>query len=73
MVLEHYEDMLALYGTVNGVRVARKHIGWYSTGLRGGAEFRHKVNQQNDPEIEKQIISDFYDETEDAAHDRPID
>ena len=32
-----FEDMLEHYGTVTGVRMARKHLGWYSKGLPGGA------------------------------------
>jgi len=59
-VLEHYEDMLQIYGTDVGVRMARKHIGWYSSGLRGGAEFRFEVNKQTDPMLVKQQIGDFY-------------
>jgi tRNA-dihydrouridine synthase B len=60
IVLEHYDDMLAHYGTDTGVRFARKHIGWYSNGLRGGAEFRHQVNQCLNPTEVKQMIADFY-------------
>lgn len=70
-VLEHYDEMLTLYGVENGVRVARKHIGWYSNGLRGGAEFRHQVNQQSDPAAVKQMIGDFYNATIDAGWVRP--
>lgn len=62
IVLNHYDEMLALYGTVNGVRVARKHIGWYSSGLEGGAAFRHNVNRMNDPEPVRESIRTFYDE-----------
>src|SRR5690606_30612528 len=34
VILRHYDDMLSTYGVENGVMVARKHIGWYSTGLK---------------------------------------
>lgn len=61
IVLNHYDEMLTLYGITNGLRVARKHIGWYSSGLEGGAAFRHHVNQQNDPEPVRQAIHTFYD------------
>src|ERR1700758_3548218 len=43
-VLGHYEEMLLHYGTAAGSRIARKHIGWYSKGLPGSAEFRAAVN-----------------------------
>ncbi|HEU5047508.1 MAG TPA: tRNA dihydrouridine synthase DusB [Rickettsiales bacterium] len=62
IVLEHYNDMLALYGTVNGVRVARKHIGWYSSGLHNSSEFRFKANQSENPEEVKDMLRSFYDQ-----------
>jgi tRNA-dihydrouridine synthase B len=43
-MVEHYRAMLDLYGTDTGVKMARKHIGWYTKGLHGSAEFRNKVN-----------------------------
>lgn len=60
IILEHYEEMLALYGISNGVQIARKHIGWYSSGLPGSAEFRHNVNRLLDPLQVKSKISEFY-------------
>ncbi|RZM21073.1 MAG: tRNA dihydrouridine synthase DusB, partial [Sphingomonas sp.] len=45
----HYEAMLEHYGIETGVNMARKHIGWYTKGLPGSAEFRNKVNQVPDP------------------------
>jgi tRNA-dihydrouridine synthase B len=44
----HYVDMLELYGKEVGVNMARKHIGWYTKGLPGSAEFRNRVNQEPD-------------------------
>ncbi len=41
---EHLEDLLSHYGEDAGVRIARKHIGWYSKGLPGSAEFRAEMN-----------------------------
>jgi len=43
-LVEHYNGMLELYGMDVGVKVARKHIGWYTKGLHGSADFRNKVN-----------------------------
>jgi tRNA-dihydrouridine synthase B len=59
-VLGHYEDMLELYGVNDGIRVARKHIGWYVSGMRNAAEFRFAVNQMDDAEAVKAKIRDFY-------------
>ena len=49
VMLAHYEDLLVLYGRHNGVRVARKHLGWYARGLDGAAEFRTRMNREDDP------------------------
>lgn len=61
IVLEHYDHMLSHYGVENGVMVARKHIGWYSTGLFDSASYRQRVNTLTDPAQVKQAIADFYD------------
>ena len=60
VMLEQYEDMLSLYGTHNGVNLARKHIGWYTKGLPGSAELRNLVNQQDDPRVVVAMLRDFY-------------
>ncbi len=59
-LIEHYEDMLHHYGVEAAVRIARKHIGWYTKGLHGSAEFRNDVNRQDDPEKVKAAIKAFY-------------
>lgn len=61
IILEHYDEMLSLYGTDNGVRVARKHIGWYSSGLHSGAEYRQNVNRLTDANAVKEMIRTYYD------------
>ena len=60
VVAEHYDAMLSHYGTVTGVNMARKHIGWYTKGLTGSAEFRNTVNQQPDAEVVKRMLAEFY-------------
>jgi len=49
IILDHYQDMLHLYGTANGVGIARKHLGWYTKGLPGSAELRQRLNAEADP------------------------
>ena len=61
IVLEHYDDMLALYGVENGVMVARKHIGWYSGGLHNSSDFRFRVNRTANPHEVRQMVRDYYD------------
>lgn len=60
IILEQYDAMQSLYGTHTGVNLARKHIGWYTKGLHGSAEFRQKVNTQDDPKVVVQMLRDFY-------------
>jgi tRNA-dihydrouridine synthase B len=59
-ILEQYDAMQSLYGVQTGVNLARKHIGWYTKGLPGSAEFRNKVNTQDDPKVVVQMLQDFY-------------
>ena len=59
-ILGQYDDMLTLYGTVTGVNLARKHLGWYTKGLPGSAEFRNRVNQHDDPATVVAMLEDFY-------------
>jgi tRNA-dihydrouridine synthase B len=60
IVLAHYDEMLSHYGVSIGSRIARKHLGWYSKGLHGAAEFRASVNRTEDPEVVKAMIRNFY-------------
>ena len=60
VVLAQYEAMLALYGPEIGVNCARKHIGWYTKGLHGSAEFRNAFNKEADAARAKAMLSDFY-------------
>lgn len=60
-VLRHYEDMLAHYGRDGGMRIARKHIGWYSKGLTDSAAFRARIMQETDAEAVKRMVQDYYD------------
>jgi len=57
---EQYEAMLDLYGPQIGVNCARKHVGWYTKGLHGSAEFRNAFNQEPDPARAKAMLHDFY-------------
>jgi len=60
LITEHYDAMLAHYGNEVGVNMARKHIGWYTKGLHGSAEFRNRVNQISDPKTVQAMLAEFY-------------
>ena len=60
LIIRHYHEMLDLYGKEIGVNMARKHIGWYTKGLPGSAEFRNKVNQEPDAATVLGMLREFY-------------
>jgi len=60
IVEEHYASILNHYGTQPGVRIARKHLGWYSKGLPNSAEFRARVNTMSDPGQVIDTVRHFY-------------
>ena len=60
VILEQYDAMQSLYGRQTGVNLARKHIGWYTKGLTGSAEFRNRVNSQDDPAVVVEMLREYY-------------
>jgi tRNA-dihydrouridine synthase B len=70
VINEHYRMMLSHYGRENGVRMGRKHLGWYVKGLHGSAEFRNRVNFIDDADEVLAALHEFYQpwcDREDAA------
>jgi tRNA-dihydrouridine synthase B len=45
ILLAHLDNLYQFYGEYTGVRMARKHLSWYSKGQRNGAVFRNTVNR----------------------------
>jgi tRNA-dihydrouridine synthase B len=60
VLLEHLRDMLSHHGAATGLRLARKHVAWYSKGLPGSAEFRSRVNTLDDAPAVEALIESFY-------------
>ncbi|MBY6128744.1 tRNA dihydrouridine synthase DusB [Qipengyuania aquimaris] len=61
VVVEHYRDMLELYGEQVGVKIARKHLGWYTKGMHGSAEFRNRVNFIDQAPLVLEELERFYE------------
>ena len=57
-LIEHYE----LYGEEVGLYTARKHIGWYVSGMQGGETFRQQMNALLTCEQQLQAVTDFFDQ-----------
>ena len=60
ILVEHYHAMLSHFGTDAGLRLARKHVAWYSRGLPGSAEFRAAVMRLSDVPAVLALIGAFY-------------
>lgn len=61
VLVEHYRAMLDHYGREVGTKIARKHLGWYTKGMHGSAEFRNRANFIDDPDQVLGEIERFYE------------
>jgi tRNA-dihydrouridine synthase B len=57
---EHLADLYGFYGEDTGVKVARKHISWYTKGLVGSAAFRRAMNQLPDVQAQLAAVDEFF-------------
>ena len=60
ILLEHLAALHAFYGDVMGVRIARKHVGWYLATLPGAREFRAHFNRLEDTEAQCANVQGFF-------------
>ena len=60
IIKSHYEGLLEHYGVQRGLRIARKHIGWYSKGLPGASSFKAKFNAIENVKVAQNMITEFY-------------
>ncbi len=61
VLLKHVYDLYDFYGEHTGLRVARKHISWYTKGLAGSAQFRQQMNQLESCAAQLTAVNDFFD------------
>ena len=57
----HFTEMLRYYGMETGIRIARKHMGWYAAGMPEANIFRNLVNNTLDPTVVETAIHRFFD------------
>jgi len=62
ILLEHIQNLYEFYGEYKGVRVARKHIAWYSKCQPDGANFRGRVNQAETCEAQIGMVSEYFNQ-----------
>jgi tRNA-dihydrouridine synthase B len=71
VMLTHLHDLYEFYGDLTGMRMARKHISWYTKGLAGSASFRHNMNTLQTIDLQLNAINDFFAEQK-SRHERLI-
>lgn len=62
VMMDHLQDLYHFYGEYSGVRIARKHISWYTKGLIGSAAFRHAMNQLQTTDEQVAAVNTFFSE-----------
>lgn len=70
VLIEHLHTLYAFYGDYTGVRMARKHIAWYSKGFRDGNPFRQQMNTLESPQKQLDFTQQFFENL--AKHERDI-
>jgi tRNA-dihydrouridine synthase B len=66
ILLGHLEDLYAFYGELPGVRIARKHLGWYAKDRPENAAFRSVVNATDCAQTQLRLTRDYFDGLEHA-------
>jgi tRNA-dihydrouridine synthase B len=56
----HLADLYAFYGADTGVKIARKHISWYTKGIVGAARFRQAMNQLENIDAQLAATDEFF-------------
>ncbi|OOZ00560.1 tRNA dihydrouridine synthase DusB [Solemya velum gill symbiont] len=59
-LLEHLEQLYSFYGAEHGVRIARKHIGWYSRSQQDAGRFRDAVFKTTSPADQKRVVQEYF-------------
>jgi tRNA-dihydrouridine synthase B len=67
IMLTHLRDLYEFYGAESGVRIARKHIGWYCAGRPHAQAFRQSVMQAVSVAAQLQQVQDYFDALEAAG------
>ena len=62
VLIDHLHELYDFYGEYSGVRIARKHISWYTKGLVGSAVFRHAMNQLQTTDQQVLAVNEFFSE-----------
>ena len=61
LLLDHLRALYAFYGEERGVRIARKHLGWYARDRPENAAFRAVVNRAEDAGAQLRLTAHYFD------------
>src|SRR5690606_26569034 len=64
ILLGHLDDLYAFYGEPQGVRIARKHLGWYAKDRPENAAFRAVANRAESAREQQALVRDYFDALE---------
>lgn len=67
LVVRHYREMIDLYGPVQGVRIARKHIIWYTERYEDGIAFKKRVCREENPDVVAAELTSFFETAEEEV------
>jgi tRNA-dihydrouridine synthase B len=71
--IKHVQDLYAFYGDERGLRVARKHISWYTKGLKNSTQFRASMNQIENCELQIAAINFYFEGLKEFSKFIPYD
>ena len=58
--LDHFQEMVDYYGDRVGINLSKKHLGWYSNGINGAANYRANINNSTEKKEILELIEEFY-------------
>lgn len=62
VLLGHLEELYQFYGEYSGCRIARKHIAWYTKGLRSSNEFRQNMYKVESTHQQAQVVENYFNQ-----------
>ena len=68
VLLGHLSELYQFYGEYSGCRIARKHIAWYTKGLRSSNEFRQNMYQVESTLEQAKVVENYFNQLLDQGH-----
>ena len=62
MLLGHLSELYTFYGEYSGCRISRKHIAWYTKGLRSSNEFRQNMYKVESTNAQFKVVEDYFNQ-----------